>query len=89
MLCHHNLETWLLAYDEGAGLGEGKGSLFRSGAGRTCRLSKNAVGQGDVFRIFGRRVDAAGIRTRVGCHNVRATSITEYLWNGGPLEVAQ
>ncbi|MFN9042747.1 MAG: integrase, partial [Betaproteobacteria bacterium] len=30
-----------------------------------------------------------GIRTRIGCHSFRATGITEYLRNGGRLEIAQ
>ena len=31
----------------------------------------------------------AGIETKIGCHSFRATGITEYLRNGGKLEVAQ
>ena len=31
----------------------------------------------------------AGIRTKIGCHTFRATGITEYLRNGGKLEIAQ
>jgi integrase/recombinase XerD len=31
----------------------------------------------------------ASIRTKIGCHTVRAASITEYLRNGGKIEVAQ
>ena len=45
--------------------------------------------QADVFRMVGRRAAEAGIRTRIGCHSFRATGITEYLRNGGRLEVAQ
>ena len=89
MPCHHNLENWLHAYIEGAQLGEGKGWLFRSAAGRTGRLSEVPMGQADVFRMIGRRAEAAGIRTRIGCHSFRATGITEYLRNGGKLEIAQ
>ena len=29
------------------------------------------------------------MRTKIGCHTFRATRITEYLRNGGRLEVAQ
>lgn len=52
-------------------------------------LTDRPMSQADVFRMIGRRADAAGIRTRVGCHSFRATGITEYLRNGGKLEVAQ
>ena len=89
MPCHHNLEAWLHAYIDGAQLGDGKGSLFRSVAGRTGKLSENTMGPADVFRMVRRRAEAAGIRTRIGCHSFRATGITEYLKNGGKLEIAQ
>ncbi|HZL57702.1 MAG TPA: hypothetical protein VFC21_11495 [Bryobacteraceae bacterium] len=32
---------------------------------------------------------AAGIQTAFGCHTFRATGITDYLTNGGRIEVAQ
>ncbi|MCA3229394.1 MAG: tyrosine-type recombinase/integrase [Burkholderiales bacterium] len=89
MPCHHNLEAWLHAYIDGAQLGDTKGYLFRSAAGRTGRLSDKAMAQADVFRMVGRRAEASGIRTRIGCHSFRATGITEYLRNGGKLEIAQ
>ena len=89
MPCHHNLEAWLHAYIEGAQLTDGKRYLFRSAAGRTGKLSERPMAQADVFRMVGRRADAAGIRTHIGCHSFRATGITEYLRNGGKLEIAQ
>ena len=36
-----------------------------------------------------RHADDAGVHTKIGCHSFRATGITEYLKNGGKLEVAQ
>jgi site-specific recombinase XerD len=97
MPCHHNLEAWLHAYIEGAHLGapegatreEGRSYLFRTVAGRSGRLTERPMTQADVFRMIGRRATAAGIRTRIGCHSFRATGITEYLRNGGKLEIAQ
>ncbi len=89
MPCHHNLEAWLQAYIEGAQLELEKGWLFRTVAGRSGKLSGNPMAQGDVFRMIGRRAEAASIRTRIGCHSFRATGITEYLRNGGRLEIAQ
>jgi hypothetical protein len=47
------------------------------------------MAQADVFRMVGRRAEAAGVRTSIGCHSFRATGITEYLRNGGKLEIAQ
>ena len=32
---------------------------------------------------------SATVRTRIGCYSFRATGITEYLRNGGKLEIAQ
>jgi integrase len=88
MPCHHNLEAWLEAYLQA---GELKGSawLFQTAKGRAGKLSGDPMGQADVFRMIGRRAQAAGIRTRIGCHSFRATGITEYLRNGGKLEIAQ
>ena len=47
------------------------------------------MAQAHVFRMVGRRAEAAGIRTRIGCHSFRATGITDYLRNGGRLKIAQ
>ena len=47
------------------------------------------MSQADVYRMIGRRAEAADVATKIGCHSFRATGITEYLRNGGRLEVAQ
>ena len=47
------------------------------------------MSQADVYRMIRRRAEAAGIDTAIGCHSFRATGITEYLLNGGKLEIAQ
>ena len=39
--------------------------------------------------MIGRRAAAESIATKIGCHSFLATGITEYLRNGGKLEVAQ
>jgi site-specific recombinase XerD len=89
MPCHHNLDTYLHAYIEGAVLVDAKGFLFRSAITRTGKLSDRPMSQADVYRMIGRRALAAGVGTKIGCHSFRATGITEYLKNGGKLEVAQ
>lgn len=43
----------------------------------------------DVWRMIRRRALDDGIPTANGCHTFRATGITEYLRNGGNLEIAQ
>ena len=90
MPAHHNLDEYLQAYLTGAQIeGDAKGFLFRTGVGRTGQLSDRPMNQADVYRMIGRRALAAGIATKIGCHSFRATGITEYLRNGGKLEIAQ
>lgn len=90
MPCHHNLETYLHAYIERAQLaGDEKGYLFRSALGRTGQLSAQPMRQADAYRMIRRRASDAGIPTKIGNHSFRATGITEYLRNGGKLEIAQ
>ena len=47
------------------------------------------MARADVYRMIGRRAQAAGVATRIGCHSWRARGITAYLENGGLLEHAQ
>ena len=47
------------------------------------------MSQPDAYRMIRRRALDAGIHTKIGKHSFRATGITEYLRNGGKLEVAQ
>lgn len=90
MPCHHNLEAYLEEYIEAAPLdATPKGWLFRTAIGRTGQLSDRPMSQSDVYRMIQRRAESIGIRTKIGCHTFRATGITEYLRNGGKLEVAQ
>lgn len=90
MPCHHNLDEYLQAYIEAAQIGaDAKGYLFRTALGRTRRLSERPMNQADVYRMICRRAKDAGVRTKIGCHSFRATGITEYLRNGGKLEIAQ
>ena len=90
MPCHHTLEAYLEAYLAGAGLtGNPKGSLFRTSVARSGTLSDRSMSQADVYRMIQRRAGDAGITTKISCHTFRATGITEYLRNGGKLEVAQ
>lgn len=90
MPCHHNLDTYLHAYIEGAGLRSSpKALLFPTALGRTGSLSSRPMGQSDAYRMICRRARKAGIGTKIGNHSFRATGITEYLRNGGRREIAQ
>lgn len=90
MPCHHNLDTYLTEYIDAAGItGDDKGYLFRTSLSRSGALSERPMSQADVYRMIRRRAKDAKIKTKIGCHTFRATGITEYLRNGGKLEVAQ
>ena len=43
--------------------------------------------QPDAYRMIQRRARAAGIKTKVGNHSMRATGITDYLKNQGTLDM--
>jgi site-specific recombinase XerD len=89
MPCHHNLETYIAAYIEGAGLADDpKGPLFRTIGRGTRLLTRTPLPQRNAYAMVGRRAAAAGIATRLGNHSFRATGITAYLKNGGTLEKA-
>lgn len=89
MPCHHNLEVYLYAYLNDAGLGrDDKAPLFRSVARGTGQLSDRPMAQANAHAMIGRRAAAVGIATRIGNHTFRATGITAYLKNGGTLEKA-
>jgi site-specific recombinase XerD len=90
MPCHHNLEAYLDAYLQAAGILEAKKSpLFRSARGRTDELTELAMHRVDVWRMIRRRAKGAGLDAEICCHTFRATGITAYLDNGGTLENAQ
>jgi integrase len=88
--CHHNLDHYLDAYIDAAGIaGDVDGYLFRTASGKTGMLTEKPLSQPDAYRMVQRRAKAAGIETRIGNHTFRATGITAYLKNSGKLEVAQ
>jgi site-specific recombinase XerD len=90
MPCHHKLEIFLDEYIKGAGIEDDrKGPLFRSAIGKTGKLTGRPMFRMDVWRMVRRRAGDAGIETPIGCHTFRATGITDYLTNGGRIEVAQ
>jgi site-specific recombinase XerD len=89
MPCHHNLDEYLHAYINGAKLTEAKSILFRTSPGRSRQLSDRPMSQADAYRMIRRRSADAAIFTKIGNHSFRATRITEYLRNGGKLEIAQ
>ena len=86
--CHHTLEQYLEEYLAASGLA-GKGSFPLFGAWRQGQLQPSPLNQSNIHKMIRRRCRQAGIATKIGCHSFRATGITNYLQNGGRLEVAQ
>ncbi len=90
MPCHHKLEAYLDTYIAAAGIEDDrKGPLFRSAIGRTGKLSDRPMSRVDAWYMIQRRAADAKLETSIGCHTFRATGITDYLTNGGKLEIAQ
>lgn len=90
MPCHHNLDTYLHAYTDKARINDDEnGLLFRSALGRTGQLTDRPMTRADAYHMLCRRAADAGIMTKIGNHSFRATGITEYLRDGGKMEVAQ
>ena len=91
MPAHHNLEAYLDAYIDAAGIRDaGKNPLFRTATPyRSGKLTEKPMHRVDAYRMIRRRARALGLGTRIGCHTFRATGITAYLENGGTLENAQ
>jgi site-specific recombinase XerD len=89
MPCHHNLETYLHEYIDGAGLAnEPKALLFQTYSRATGQLTGNPLPRANAYAMIQRRAKSGGITTRVGNHTFRATGVTAYLKNGGTLERA-
>ncbi len=89
MPCHHNLETYLHAYIDGAGLvSDPKALLFQTYSRSAGQLTGNPLPQANAYAIIQRRAKAAEISTKIGNHTFRATGVTAYLKNGGTLEKA-
>jgi site-specific recombinase XerD len=87
MPCHHNLETYLHEYIDGAALAsDPKALLFQSYS--RAQLTGNPLPQANAYAMIQRRARAAGITTKIGNHTFRATGVTAYLKNGGTLERA-
>ena len=87
---HHLAQEYLDAYVEAAGIDDRAGPLFRTcGASRKPRaLSGARMTRQAAIRMVKRRARQCGLPDRISPHSFRGTGITEYLRNGGELEVA-
>jgi integrase/recombinase XerD len=84
------LEEYLDAYLKAAKLSEQPASpLFRSTRGRSRELGADGLSRKDAWAMLKRRLRDAGVSTIYSNHSLRAAGITNFLENGGNLEVAQ
>jgi len=87
----HDLERFILAYVEAAGIaGDAKDRpLFRSTRRRTKQLTGNALTSKAICELVKRRLKDAGLPVRLSPHSFRVTGITDLLSQGMPLEDVQ
>jgi integrase/recombinase XerD len=87
----HDLEGYILAYVDAAGLAsEAKDTaLFRASYGRSRKLSAKPLGTGRICELVKRRLKDAGLPSRLSPHSFRVTAITSLLEQGVPMEDVQ
>ncbi len=87
----HDLDAWLTAYIEGAGLEEApKGSMmFRAGQSRHGTLTDRPMSPHAVRRMLKRRLKAAGLPEILSPHSFRVLVVTDLLSQNVPLEDVQ
>jgi site-specific recombinase XerD len=87
---HHKLEELLDEYLKVSGLGKNPNSpLFPTTLGKIRKLGSRSITRIDGANLLKRRLKDAGIIGDYSPHSFRATGITNFLENGGTLEVAQ
>jgi integrase/recombinase XerD len=87
---HHKLEELLDQYLETSGLkNRPNAQLFPIALGKARKLGNRAATRIDAARMLKRRLKDTGLSDAFSPHSFRATGITNFLENGGTLEVAQ
>jgi integrase/recombinase XerD len=90
MGCHHKLEQFLDEYLTAAGIAEDKkGPLFRAAPRRTRTLTDRPMSRVDAWYMVRRRAKDTGLEAAIGNHSFRAIGITDYLENGGDINIAK
>jgi len=86
---HHQAADDLEQYMQQAGIMEQRHlPLFRSFGGKGRSLTENPLTTLAIWQMIKRRTKQAGLPEEICCHSFRATGITNYLQNGGTLEIA-
>lgn len=86
---HHQAAEDIEQYMEKAGIaGQRSLPLFRTFGGKGRALTEKPLTTLAIWQMIKRRAKKAGLPEEVCCHSFRATGITNYLQNGGTIEVA-
>ena len=87
---HHSTQAYVNAYLASAGIAEDhRGPLFRPcPRGRNDALLNQPMTRATALRMIKRRASRASLPREICAHSFRGTGITEYLRNGGDLDVA-
>ena len=88
---HHDLERFLMAWLDAAGLQDAskESPLFRTVIGKTKTLTANGPTAGDLGRMVKRRMKETGLPDRLSPHSFRVATITDLLGQGEALEDVQ
>jgi site-specific recombinase XerD len=87
---HHQLEAVLDSYLDAAGLrSQPESPLFLAARGKARELTDRGIDRVGAWMMVKRRLKDAGIPTIYSNHSFRAAGITNFLENGGNLEIAQ
>lgn len=86
--CRHDLQGYIEEFIAAAPCGPDE-PLLRAARGRTHRLSERPFQAKDIHRMVKRRLKAAGLPSILTCHSFRATTATDLLEQGVPLEDVQ
>jgi len=87
---HHQAAEYIEQYLAVAGIAAQRDlPIFRSlGPGRGGTLTDRGLDRREIYAMVRRRTAAIGLPVEIGCHSFRGTGITNYLKNGGTIEVA-
>ena len=87
---HHTAQAYVDTYLDAAGIADDRrGPLFRPcPSGRNDALLDRPMTRVTALKMIKRRAHQTGLPREICAHSFRGTGITEYLRNGGDLEIA-
>ncbi|HKQ48576.1 MAG TPA: tyrosine-type recombinase/integrase [Phycisphaerae bacterium] len=86
--CRHDLQGYIEEFIAAAPCGS-DAPLFRAALGRTLKIGQRPLQAKDIHRMVKRRLKGAGLPSILTCHSFRATTATDLLEQGVPLEDVQ